>query len=55
MKKSLMIASFLLVLFVIPGIALAHVSWGFGFSAPLGPAVVSAPPPGLLPVFVWIL
>ncbi len=43
MKKSLMIAPFLLVLFVIPGIASAHVSWGFGFSVPLGPPVVSVP------------
>ncbi len=49
MKKSLMIASFLLVLLVIPSIASARASWGFGFSVPLGPAVVSAPPPAYYP------
>ncbi len=49
MKKSLMIASLLLVLFVIPRVALAHVSWGFGISVPLGPPVVSVPPPAYYP------
>ncbi len=49
MKKSLMIASFLLVLFVIPTIASARASWGFGFSVPLGPPVVSVPPPAYYP------
>ena len=49
MKKILLVASLLLVLFVIPSIASARVFFGFGFNVPLGPPVVSVPPPAYYP------